>query len=87
MSAPIVPGELVRHFSLPRGGAARLLAVETLAFTDDPAARDALIEIAKAKGPTGKEALRWLLHLAETRWKDFDIFTLLREHGLLDLEN
>ncbi|MCH2062434.1 MAG: ThuA domain-containing protein [Roseibacillus sp.] len=67
--------------------AARLLAVETLAFTDDPAARDALIEIAKAKGPTGKEALRWLLHLAETRWKDFDIFTLLSEHGLLDLEN
>ncbi len=68
-------------------GATRLLAVETLAFINDPAAARALVEIAKVDGPAGPEALRWLLHLAETRWKDFDIFTLLKEHRLLGLEN
>jgi len=68
-------------------GASRLLAVETLAFVNDPAAARALVEIAKVDGPAGAEALRWLLHLAETRWKDFDIFTLLKEHRLLGLEN
>ena len=68
-------------------GATRLLAVETLAFVNDPTAARALVEIAKVDGPAGPEALRWLLHLAETRWKDFDIFTLLKEHRLLGLEN
>jgi putative membrane-bound dehydrogenase-like protein len=67
--------------------ASRLLAVETLAFNNNPAAGRALVEIAKIKDPAGKEALRWLLHLAETRWKDFDLLPLLEEHGLIPQEN
>ncbi len=67
--------------------AGRLLAVETLAFSNDPAAAQALLEIAKVKDPAGKDALRWLLHLAETRWKDFDLLPLLKEHELVPQEN
>ena len=66
---------------------ARLLAVETLAFTDDPRAATGLVKVAKKKGLVGAEAARWLVHLANTRWRDFDVFSLLKEKQLYDREN
>ena len=66
---------------------ARFLAMETLAFTEDPEAAASLVEVAKEKGPVGAEAARWLVHLGKTRWKDFDVFRLLRENNLYDPEN
>ena len=66
---------------------ARFLAVETLAFTDDPRAATSLVKVAKDKGPVGTEAARWLVHLGKTRWKDFDVFSLLKANKLYDPEN
>ena len=85
MAPPL--NQLQLPFSDPRLRGNLSLAVETLAFNNNPAAGRALVEIAKIKDPAGKEALRWLLHLAETRWKDFDLLPLLEEHGLIPQEN
>jgi putative heme-binding domain-containing protein len=63
---------------------ARLFAVETLAFIDDPLAAKALVAIAKAKGPVGAEAARWLIHLGATRWNTFGIGELLKTEGIYD---
>ena len=66
---------------------ARIMAVETLAFSRDIEVVRTLIEIAKSKGPVGKEARRWLLHLAETRWSDLNLAPLLKAHGIIEQEN
>ena len=66
---------------------ARIMAVETLALSRDIEVVRTLIEIAKAKGPVGKEARRWLFHLAGTRWVDLDLVPLLKAHGIIEQEN
>lgn len=66
---------------------ARIMAVETLAFSRDIEVVRALIEIAKTDGRIGKEAKRWLLHLGETRWSDLNLAPLLKAHGLAEQEN
>jgi putative membrane-bound dehydrogenase-like protein len=62
----------------------RLFAIETLAFIDDPKAAQALVEVAKVKGPVGAEAARWLIHLGATRWNEFDVVALLKKEGIYD---
>ena len=66
---------------------ARIMAVETLALSRDVEVVRTLIEIAKTKGPVGKEARRWLFHLAGTRWVDLDLVPLLKAHGIIEQEN
>ena len=66
---------------------ARIMAVETLALSRDIEVVRTLIEIAKTKGPVGKEARRWLFHLAGTRWVDLDLVPLLKAHGIIEQEN
>ena len=66
---------------------ARISAVETLAFSRDVEVVRTLIEIAKTKGPVGKEAQRWLFHLSGTRWSDLNLIPLLKAHGIVEQEN
>ncbi|NIP94979.1 MAG: hypothetical protein GWO24_16655, partial [Akkermansiaceae bacterium] len=79
-----IPSLKERAKSTELTDAARMLAVESLAFIDDPKAAAVLVELARLKGPVGAGAARWLVHLGSTRWKDFDILTLLRMAGLYD---
>lgn len=61
---------------------ARLFAIESLAFYDDPRALTALLEAAKIKGPVGGEATRWLIHLGNTRWRKLKVFDSLKQKGI-----
>jgi putative heme-binding domain-containing protein len=62
----------------------RLFAIETLAFYDDPRALTALLAAAKIQGPVGGEAIRWLIHLGNTRWRKLNVFPSLRQRGIYD---
>ena len=62
----------------------RLLAVETLAFYEDPRALTALLKAATVQGPVGGEATRWLIHLGNTRWRKFKVFDRMKEQGIYD---
>ena len=62
----------------------RLLAIETLAFYDNPRALPALLKAAKINGPVGGEATRWLIHLGNTRWRKFRVFDSLKKEGIYD---
>ena len=66
---------------------ARLMAVETLAFSRDMEVVPILVEIAKTEGRIAEEALRWLVHLSETRWSKLNLAPLLKAHGLTEQEN
>lgn len=63
---------------------ARLLAIDSLAFYDDPKALPALLQAAEIKGPVGGEATRWLIHLGNTRWRKFKVFDSLKAKGIYD---
>ena len=57
---------------------ARLLAIETLAFYDDPLALPPLLQAASNNGPVGAEATRWLIHLGNTRWRKYGVYDALK---------
>ncbi len=63
---------------------ARLFAIETLAFYEDPRALTALLKAAKIQGTVGGEATRWLIHLGNTRWRKLKVFDFLKEKGIYD---
>ena len=63
---------------------ARIFALESLAFIDDPKAMAALTEVTKVNGPVGAEAAHWLIHLGSTRWKDYGVHALLKKKGIYD---
>lgn len=63
----------------------RLMAVETLAFYDNPQAVDSLLKVASRKdGQVSGEATRWLIHLANTRWSKFGVMNRLKATGTYD---
>jgi len=67
--------------------AKRLFAIETLAFYEDPRALPALLKVATIEGPVGGEAVRWLIHLGNTRWRKLKVFDFLKERGIYDPAN
>ena len=62
----------------------RLFAIETLAFYEDPRALTALLKVATIQGPVGGEAIRWLIHLGNTRWRKLQVFDSMKEKGIYD---
>tara|TARA_Y100001933_G_scaffold188326_1_gene187365 strand:- start:417 stop:2339 length:1923 start_codon:yes stop_codon:yes gene_type:complete len=86
------PGEAIdellmraRSTTLPLGK--RLFAIETLAFYEDSRALTALLKVATIEGPVGGEAIRWLIHLGNTRWRKLKVFDFLKERGIYDPAN
>ena len=63
---------------------ARLLAIETLAFYDDPLALPPLLQAASNNGPVGAEATRWLIHLGNTRWRKYGVYDALKKAAIYD---
>ena len=66
--------------------AARKQALDALAFTMDPEASDAVVEIALlgAEDPLNGDAKWWLLNRANNEWRDYGLMAKLKETGIYD---
>ncbi|MDX1679970.1 MAG: dehydrogenase [Akkermansiaceae bacterium] len=64
----------------------RLFACESIAFIDDPAAPEAMLELAKEESPVRASAVRWLLLRSTDSWAKYDLRKGLKERGVYDPE-
>ncbi len=64
----------------------RRLALDTLAFTRDPAASNAMLTLAKADGPFRDAATLWLLNRFSNDWADYGLRPALKAAGIYDPE-
>ncbi len=62
----------------------RRLALDTLAFIDDPAASKAMLSLAQADGPSREPATVWLLNRLSNDWADHDLRPALKAAGIYD---
>lgn len=63
----------------------RKLAVDTLAFTQDPAAAQAMLAVAKDKeSPIHGDAMWWLINRSTNDWADYNIASELKAQGIFD---
>ena len=62
----------------------RALAVESIAFIEDKAAADAMLELAANDSPSKAEAVGWLLMRNTGAWAQYDIKKDLKEKGIYD---
>ncbi len=85
--AAAIPALKTRAESTGLDAAARELAVESIAFIDDPAAVDALFDIAASDSPTKPAAIDWLIRRAATDWRKFDLTERLKRSGIYDPES
>jgi putative membrane-bound dehydrogenase-like protein len=66
--------------------AERRLALDTLAFVDDPAASKATLAIAQADTPLREPATWWLLNRISNDWADHELRPALKAAGIYDPE-
>jgi putative heme-binding domain-containing protein len=66
--------------------AERRLALDTLAFVDDPAASKATLAIAQADTPLRESATWWLLNRISNDWADHELRPALKAAGIYDPE-
>ncbi len=65
----------------------RKLALDTLAFTQDASAAQAMLAVAKDKeSPVHGDAMWWLINRSTNDWKDFNIAGELKAQGIFDPE-
>ncbi|MGJ8656084.1 MAG: PVC-type heme-binding CxxCH protein [Akkermansiaceae bacterium] len=82
-----IPALKQRALSKKLTAAQRELAIESIAFINDPAAADALFDIAADNDAAIKtSASNWLFRNAAGEWKDMDIKKRLAETGIYDPE-
>jgi len=62
----------------------RDLAVESLAFIDDPKAADAMFDLASDDSPAKTEAMRWLFARGTGAWAKFNLKKRLKDTGIYD---
>ncbi len=75
---------LAASLSLPQ----RKLAMETLAFTPDASAAQAMLAVAKDKAsPLSADALTWLIKRNTDEWSEFGIAAELKKQGVFDPDN
>jgi putative heme-binding domain-containing protein len=65
----------------------RRLAMDTLAFIDDPAASKAMLALAEPKSPLREGATWWLLNRLSSDWSDHDLRPALKTAGIYDPES
>lgn len=61
----------------------RAFAIESLAFIDNKASAEAMIDLA-FDGPSKGEAARWLLRNANGEWKKYGVMEELKKRGIYD---
>ncbi|HAL71259.1 MAG TPA: dehydrogenase, partial [Verrucomicrobiales bacterium] len=65
----------------------RKLALDTLAFTQDASAAQAMLAVAKDKeSPVHGDAMWWLINRSTNDWKDYNIAGELKAQGIFDPE-
>ncbi|GAA5146984.1 hypothetical protein GCM10023213_40960 [Prosthecobacter algae] len=65
----------------------RKLALDTLAFTQDASAAQAMLAVAKDKeSPIHGDAMWWLINRSTNDWKDYNIAGELKAQGIFDPE-
>ena len=62
----------------------RRLAVDTLAFVDDPSASKAMVSLAEASGPLREPATLWLLNRVSNSWASHGLRETLKTAGIYD---
>ena len=79
-----VPDLTARARSAKLSAADRRLAVDTLAFTNDPAAAKAMIALAEKESALREQATWWLLNRSATDWADYNLRPALKLAGIYD---
>ena len=62
----------------------RRLAIDTLAFTNDPAASKAMLSLAEPNSPVREPATWWLLNRMSNSWASHDLRPALKAAGIYD---
>jgi len=79
-----VPDLSARARSTTLSIADRRLALDTLAFINDPAASTAMLSLAQAEGPLREPATLWLLNRMSNDWANHGLRPALKTAGIYD---
>ena len=79
-----VPDLVARARSSTLSLADRRLAIDTLAFINDPAASTAMMSLAKAGDPVSEPATWWLLNRLSNSWAEHGLRPALKTAGIYD---
>jgi putative membrane-bound dehydrogenase-like protein len=79
-----VPDLVARARSSTLSLADRRLAIDTLAFIDDPTASTAMMSLAKAGDPVSEPATWWLLNRLSNSWAEHGLREALKTAGIYD---
>jgi putative membrane-bound dehydrogenase-like protein len=79
-----VPDLLARAKSAKLPAADRKLALDTIAFIDDPAASKAMLTLAEPEGALKDPATWWLLNRMSNSWTDHNLRPALKAAGIYD---
>ena len=75
-----------RALSMDLNQTQREFATESLSFINDPAAADAMFELAKDESPVKSAAVSWLFMRGTGAWDQFQLRDRLKETGIYDPE-
>jgi putative membrane-bound dehydrogenase-like protein len=81
-----VPDLTARAQSTQLSPADRKLAMDTIAFVNDPAAPKAMLTLAAAESPLREPATLWLLNRMSGEWASYDVRPALKAAGIYDPE-
>jgi len=85
LHVPAAVNDLVaRAKSTTLSAADRRLALDTIAFVDDPAASKAMLTLADPANPMREQATFWLLNRLTGDWADFGLGPALKAAGIYD---
>jgi putative membrane-bound dehydrogenase-like protein len=85
LHVPAAVSDLSARARSPKlGSAERRLALDTLAFIDDPAASKAVLALAEAQSPLREPATWWLLNRMSNDWADHELKPALKAAGIYD---
>ncbi len=82
-----VPDLLTRAQSSQLSAAQRKLALDTIAFVEDPSASKAMLTLADAKSGSREQATWWLLNRLSNDWADYGLRPALKAAGIYDPES
>jgi putative membrane-bound dehydrogenase-like protein len=88
LHVPAAVGDLTTRATAPKLSAdERRLAMDTLAFTNDPAASKAMLTLAAKDSPVREGATFWLLNRLTGEWSGFGLGPALKTAGIYDPDN
>jgi putative membrane-bound dehydrogenase-like protein len=87
LHVPAAVADVAARAQSPKLSAAdRRLALDTLAFTKDPAASKAMLALADPKSSVREQATVWLLNRMSNDWADYGLRPALKTAGIYDPE-